>query len=356
MSICESNQTLFMQRCFDLARLGAGRVSPNPMVGAVLEYQGRIIGEGFHQAYGQPHAEVNAVASVAAADRPFIPKSTLYVSLEPCCIYGKTPPCTDLIIRHKIPRVVIATLDQTPGVAGAGVRRLVEAGVEVETNLLKAPGERLAAIRNTFVSKGRPYVILKYAITADGIMGGKEGAPLWISNPYAKRLVHKWRGETDAILVSARTAQLDNAKLTNRLFFGPSPRRIVLDRKLSLPAHLAVFDGTAPTIIAHDPALSPPQKESVSYLPVLKGRDLRPLLRALHKEKISSILVEGGAQVLHSFLDQNLWDEARIFQSGRFVHEGLPAPLPPTAPDKMIKLDTDRLYLYHAQKQSLNLH
>jgi diaminohydroxyphosphoribosylaminopyrimidine deaminase/5-amino-6-(5-phosphoribosylamino)uracil reductase len=338
----------YIQRCFDLARLGAGYVSPNPMVGAVLVHGDRIIGEGYHQAYGQAHAEVNALASVAEQDRPFIKDSTLYVSLEPCCIHGNTPPCTSLIIREHIPKVVISALDQTPGVAGQGVRILEEASVQVIVGVLAKEGERLSAIRNTFVTQLRPYVLLKYAKTIEGFFARSDGKPYWISNAFSKRLVHKWRSEVDAILVSGRTAQLDNPQLTNRLYFGPSPRRIVVDRQLQVPAHHYLLDQSVPTLLFYDERLpSPVQRPGVQYIPLPAGRDLMPVLSYLHAQQISTLMVEGGATLLRSFVEQGLWDEARIFQGSRHLNEGIPAPDLPAAPSRRIDLDDDQLLIYY---------
>lgn len=338
----------YIQRCFDLARLGAGYVSPNPMVGAVLVHNDRIIGEGYHQAYGQAHAEVNAVRSVAEEDRYLIKDSTLYVSLEPCCIHGNTPPCTSLIIGEHIPRVVISALDRTPGVAGQGVRLLREAGVQVTVGVLAEQGERLSAIRNTFVTQLRPYVILKYAKTAEGFFARSDGQPYWISNAFSKRLVHKWRSEVDAILVSGRTAQLDNPQLTNRLYFGPSPRRVVIDRQLQVPASHYVLDHSVPTVIFHDEAVLPPdQRPGIEYFPLPAGRDLRPVLAHLYTQKISTLMVEGGALLLRSFVEQELWDEARIIQGSRHLAEGIRAPELPVACCQKFRLDDDQLLVYY---------
>ena len=335
---------LYMLRCFDLARIGAGKVSPNPMVGAVLVHEDRIIGEGFHQAYSLAHAEVNAIHRVAPKDRSLIPFSTLYVSLEPCCIYGNTPPCTSLILREKIPRVVISAFDRTPGVAGQGVQKLRDEGVQVTTGILMEQGNRLCAIRNTFVTKPRPYVILKYAQTADGYFARTNGQQFWISNAFSKRLVHKWRNETDAILITGRTAQLDNPRLTNRLFYGKSPQRVILDRRLELSQDHHIFDQSVPTLIFHSPTLTPPKpRPGIEYLPLPNNRDLNPVLEQLHQRKISTLMVEGGAGLLQSFIDQRLWDEARVFQSKRYLYEGIKAPQLQIKPFMTCEIDDDQL-------------
>lgn len=317
----------YMQRCFDLARLGEGSVSPNPMVGAVLVYQDKIIGEGYHHQYGTAHAEVDAIRSVKAKDRPFIPQSTLYVSLEPCCIFGKTPPCTNLIIREKIPKVVIACLDLTPEVAGHGVKILRSAGVEVITGILEQEGKTLSNIRNTFVTKNRPYVVLKYAQSEDGWMG-KAREQVWITHPYTKRLVHRWRQEIDAILIGTNTAAVDNPQLNNRLYFGKSPLRIVLDRHLRLDSSLHVFDQSLKTWIVTEKNNRPPSSKQLEYIQLTFDNQLiSNLLHRLAKQNISSLLVEGGQKILNSFLDAQLWDEARVLVGNKALIEGVKAPI-----------------------------
>jgi len=319
---------LYMQRCFDLAYLGAGSVSPNPMVGAVLVNDGRIIGEGWHQCYGEAHAEVNAVRSVAETDRHLIATSTLYVSLEPCCIFGRTPPCTDLIIQNKIPKVVISCLDQTPEVAGTGVRILREHGVEVITGVLEEKGKALSRIRNNFVTNQRPYIILKYAQTSDGYIG-KANEQVWISNAFAKRLVHKWRSEVDAILIGTNTARTDNPQLTNRLYFGKSPIRVILDRKLALSENLNIFDESVETLIFTEQATPKAQSQNSNrtYIQMHFQRDFLPeMLANLHQRKITSLLVEGGSTLLQSFIDAQFWDEALVFIVENALGEGIPAP------------------------------
>ncbi len=319
--------TVFMQRCFDLARLGAGQVSPNPMVGAVLVYDNRIIGEGFHRRYGEAHAEVHAVQSVAEADRHLISKATLYVSLEPCCIFGRTPPCTDLILAQRIPKVVISCLDQTPGVAGQGVERLRSQGVEVVVGLLEESGRQLSRFRNHYVTQERPYVILKFAQTKNGFFG-LPGQQFWITHDWSQRLVHKWRSEVDAILVGANTARIDNPQLTNRRYFGKSPLRIVVDRTRTLLPNLHLFDGAHPTLLVSD--AKAPQGTTAINVPMIaldfQEQWLAALLQYLHQSRITTLLVEGGAQLLQHFLDQQLWDEARVLEGGATLSQGILAP------------------------------
>ncbi len=351
------DEEIYMQRCFDLARLGAGRVSPNPMVGAVLVHEGRIIGEGFHQAYGQAHAEVNAVSSVLPADAHLISRSTLYVSLEPCDVFGKTPPCTNLIIERKIPRVVISYFDHSPGVDGAGISRLRQAGVEVVVGVLRREGQLLSQPRNTFVRLGRPYVILKFAQSKNGIFAPPENRQLWLTNNYSKRLVHKWRSEADGILAGANTALADNPRLTNRLYFGPSPRRVVLDRYGTLPPSLSLFDGEQPTMVfTENPSVKAGGKNiSYHYLPFGENM-IEHLLNSLAAQNITTLMVEGGIKSLQLFLHSGLWDEARAFIAGKYITEGRMAPQLPEPPARTLRLGGDELLLFRNPLQSLNLH
>lgn len=316
-----------MQRCFDLARLGAGNVAPNPMVGAVLVHEGRIIGEGWHRQYGHAHAEVNALANVKPADRHLIGKSTLYVSLEPCNVFGKTPPCTDLILKNRIPKVVISCLDQSPEVSGRGVGILRNAGVEVITGILKAEGEALSAIRNTFVTKKRPYILLKYACSRDGFMG-KPGEQIWINNAYSKRFVHRMRSEAAGILVGTNTALTDNPQLDTRHWFGNSPLRIVLDRNLRVPDGYFLRNDSGKTwLVTEQPFEASAAKVSTRYLRLKFDHSLLSELMAnLYDARITSLIVEGGAFTLQKFIDNNFWDEAYIFTSNKILKTGIPAP------------------------------
>ena len=338
-----------MRRCFDLARLGRGKTSPNPIVGAVLVYEGRIIGEGYHQFYGGPHAEVNALKSVSSVERELIPKSTLFISLEPCCFYGKTPACTDLIIKNEIKQVVIGCSDPHPKVNGLGVKILTEAGIEVKTGILEDQARALIDPIRVNSRQQRPYVILKYAVTKDGFLS-KEGSSFWITNAYSKRLVHKWRSEVDGILIGRRTAVIDDPRLTNRLFYGHSPRRIVLGNKLEDTDHLQLFQDGKPTLIAGNKPVAANVANNVDVLQVNANNSafLEAFLSKLLKDyNIGILLVEGGARVLQSFIDRGLWDEARLFTGNRFLgEEGLRAPVIPGQPDSVHHLGRDRLDLF----------
>ncbi|HKK77799.1 MAG TPA: bifunctional diaminohydroxyphosphoribosylaminopyrimidine deaminase/5-amino-6-(5-phosphoribosylamino)uracil reductase RibD [Saprospiraceae bacterium] len=337
----------FVRRCFDLARQGSGQVSPNPMVGAVLVHEGRIIGEGFHREYGTAHAEVNAINSVEAEDQQYIAASTLYVSLEPCCIQGNTPPCTDLIISSKIPKVVISALDQTEAVRGKGVQQLREAGIQVSTGLLEAEGEYLAAARNTFVREQRPYIILKYATSQNQLFAPLPARQLWLSNNYSKRLVHRWRMETDAILVGTNTAITDDPSLTNRLYFGRSPIRVVLDRELALPKSARLFDQRSKTIIFTRKEAEDQSIPSVQYIQIDFREELtQQIVSKLAQQNITSLLIEGGAMTLESFIEANLWDEARVFKTAKWIDKGIPAPKLDLPPKATFAIGNDKLELY----------
>ena len=340
-----------MHRCLELARLGAGYVAPNPMVGAVLVYEDRIIGEGWHQQYGEAHAEVNAIHQAAQSGQMDLSQSTLYVSLEPCAHFGKTPPCVDLIIENKIPKVFIGCQDPFKEVdarlndvvgQGKGMERLRAAGVEVELadRLLGYECKKINKRFLTFHTQQRPYIILKWAQTADGKMAhpppeGRILDPtinrLLISNEYSNRLVHQWRSEEAAILVGTTTALLDNPELTTRLWTGPSPIRLVVDMNLRLPLSLKIFNGEVKTIIFN--TIKQEEKENLFYYKLKKDRSLvTQLIAALYQLKIQSVLVEGGAKLLQSFIDDDLWDEIRIINNyGLTAGDGLNAPKPGNA-------------------------
>lgn len=320
-----------MERCIELARRGAGSVAPNPMVGAVLVHNNRIIGEGWHQQYGQAHAEVLCIASVNEADKSFISQSVLYVSLEPCSHFGKTPPCTDLIIRNKIPKVVIGCRDPFKEVDGRGIEKLKAAGIEVVTGVMEQECKELNKRFFTFHQQQRPYIILKWAQTIDGFIGTGNKERLIISNEYSNRLVHKWRSEEAAILVGTNTALADDPELTTRLWPGKSPVRLVADMNLRLPASLKLFDGSIKTIVFN--AVKQEEKENLRFYKLEKSRKFIPqLMDALYKLNIQSVLVEGGATLLQSFIDEGTWDEARLIVNNELsISNGLTAPVLPGA-------------------------
>lgn len=337
-----------MYRCLELARLGAGHVSPNPMVGAVLVYQGRIIGEGYHQQYGQPHAEVNCINSVKLEHRQFINKSVLYVSLEPCAHFGKTPPCADLIIKHKIPKVIIGCRDPFKEVNGKGIERLKAAGIDAEPGILEEECRQLNRRFFLFHTKQRPYIILKWAQTADGMISAGNQTRLLVSNEYSNRLVHKWRSEEMAVLVGTNTALLDNPELTTRLWPGPSPVRLILDMNLRLPTSLKIFNGAARTVIFN--SIKHGEQGNLLYYQLDGGQDvIRQMMNALYLLNIQSVLVEGGAKLLQSFIDGKMWDEARIITGALAVaaENYLHAPILTNAVKKNVEtLVNDKLEFF----------
>ncbi|TDW95758.1 bifunctional diaminohydroxyphosphoribosylaminopyrimidine deaminase/5-amino-6-(5-phosphoribosylamino)uracil reductase RibD [Dinghuibacter silviterrae] len=336
-----STHERYMRRCLQLAALGAGSVAPNPMVGAVLVYRDLVIGEGYHQRYGQAHAEVHCIrdaeerfaagqwANLGFADAgALLAASTLYVSLEPCAHHGKTPPCADLVVAKGIRRVVVGVRDPFPEVNGKGIDKLLRAGIEVICPVLEEDCMALNRRFFTFHTKHRPYIILKWAQSADGCIG-REGQRIAVSNAWSKRLVHRWRSEEASILVGGHTARVDDPALTNRYWPGPSPLRLVLDPDGVLTPGMKVLDGEAPTV-------------------VYPTRDLREVLSDLHRRSAQSVLVEGGARLLTSFIAGGLFDEIRVIRS-ETVHlpGGIPAPVMPVVPlQRSFALGDDRVFIY----------
>jgi len=310
----------YMHRCLHLAQAGAGHVAPNPMVGAVLVYNNRIIGEGYHREYGMPHAEVNCIASVQKEDLRLVSKSVMYVSLEPCAHFGKTPPCADLIIQYRIPKVVVGCRDPFPEVNGKGIEKLLAAGVTVTTGILEKECRELNKRFFTFHTQRMPYIVLKWAQGSDGAIAGPDGSAVQISNAYSSRLVHRWRSEEAAILVGTRTAMLDDPALTTRLWPGKNPVRLVIDRELKLPASLRLFDESAPTVIFNElrNTISIDRSNIFTdggnwfYRLKSDANIIDELMNALYRLGIQSVLVEGGAKLLQSFINKNRWNEARI--------------------------------------------
>ena len=337
-----------MQRCFDLAQLGAGAASPNPSVGAVIVHKNRIIGEGYFQQDGGPHAEVMAINSVKESDRLLLANSSIYISLEPCNIYGRTPPCTDLILKTGIPHVVVASRDLTKGVDGSGLQRLRENGVLVEEGCLQEEGQKRSAYRNIYVSQKRPYVILKYAQTSNGFLAPDPARKYWLTNSYSKRLVHKWRSTTDAILIGSGTAQPDDPALTTRLFPGKQPLRIVIDRNGNLPVSLQLFDGSAPTLVYSQHPQAPQKNIRFKFHDFSMLNWLPQLLSKIAKEKIARLTVEGGAWLLQQFVQQSIWDEARVFTTQYNWEKGLAAPTIGLPPQQVYQLLKDELAVYYS--------
>jgi len=330
----------FMQRCLDLAVRGLGVVAPNPMVGCIIVYEGQVIGEGYHQKYGEAHAEVTAINSVANQD--LLKNSTLYVNLEPCSHFGKTPPCADLILHKQIKRVVIGSYDPNPLVAGKGIEKLRAAGVEVITEILKAEADFLNRRFITFHSKHRPYIVLKWAQSADGFMAMNEPKQFWLTNSESKKLTHKWRTEEQGILVGRNTVEVDGCELTARLWKGNNPTRIVIDRNLSLAKDKKIFNEEATTILFNE-AESKSDKH-IQYIKIdFSGDVLSQILNELYKLNIQSVTVEGGPATLQQFISANLWDEARIFTTQHIMKESKSAPLLKGKLIDETKIETDEL-------------
>ncbi|MFM7839277.1 MAG: bifunctional diaminohydroxyphosphoribosylaminopyrimidine deaminase/5-amino-6-(5-phosphoribosylamino)uracil reductase RibD [Chitinophagaceae bacterium] len=321
---------LLMRRCFQLALLGSGSTAPNPLVGAVLAHGDRIIGEGYHQLWGQAHAEVNCLSAVSKSDQTLVAKSRLFVSLEPCAHQGKTPPCTELIIRHQIPEVIIGCLDPFTAVNGKGREALQAAGVKVHLSTLVREAQELNKRFFTFHLHQRPYIILKWAESADGFLSRKADERMKISSELSDRTVHHWRQEEAAILIGTNTARIDNPQLTNRLWPGKSPVRLVLDRNATLPANLNLFKDHPTIVFTTQPGRT---EGSCTWIEInVKNFDLPAVVRKCHEMQLQSILVEGGQQLLSSFLQQNLWDEIRVITNTQLtLHKGYPSPLLPAA-------------------------
>lgn len=329
-----------MQRCLDLALHGLGNVAPNPLVGSVIVHDDRIIGEGYHKQFGKAHAEVNAIQSVVNKD--LLKHSTLYVNLEPCSHFGKTPPCADLIIRNKIPRVVVGSYDPNPKVAGKGIQKLREAGVEVTTEILKAESDFLNRRFITAHTKLRPYIILKWAQSANGFMALNEPKQFWFTNELSKKLMHKWRTEEQGILVGKNTVAVDDCELTARLWQGRNPVRLVIDKKNSLSNDKKIFNSLAKTFVYNE--VETKTNASVDYVQIDFAKDvLVQVLQHMQANEIQSIIIEGGPKTLQHFISQNLWDEARIFTTNHHLKEGKQSPTVSGLVSQETEIETDKL-------------
>lgn len=316
----------YIARCIQLAKNGLCNAAPNPMVGAVIVHNDTIIGEGYHIRCGEAHAEVNAVRSVK--DESLLKESTIYVSLEPCSHHGKTPPCADLIINKGIPRVVVGCQDPFSLVAGRGIAKLREAGIEVKVGVLEEECRQLIRRFVTFNTLRRPFITLKWAESADGFIDlhRTEGHPYIFSSPLSSMLVHKRRAEHSAILVGRRTALLDNPSLTTRNWYGKNPVRMVIDKDLALPKHLALFDGSVRTLVFTQ-RKDTSNRPNVEHIRLDFKIDILPqIMEVLYKEKLQSLMVEGGSILLQSFIDAGCWDEAYIEQSDAHLKDGVKAP------------------------------
>jgi len=318
----------YIKRCIELAKNGLGTTYPNPLVGSVIVYNDEIIGEGWHKKSGEAHAEVNAVHSVK--DKSLLSKSTIYVSLEPCSHFGKTPPCCDLIIANNIPNVVIGTVDPNEKVAGKGIKKLVEAGKNVTIGILENECNELNKRFFTFHQKQRPYIILKWAETLDGFIAPKqkeEQKPVWITNQYSRQLVHKWRSEEHAILVGTQTVIDDNPALNVRDWTGNNPIRIVLDRKNRISKESSIFSNDAKTIVLSEENNTSEDSDLIFETIDFDGNIAEEIMAVLFKHNIQSVIIEGGRQMLQTFIDAHIWDEALVFKGTISFNNGTKAPV-----------------------------
>lgn len=343
-----------MQRCLQLAANGIGHVAPNPMVGCVIVHDGKIIGEGYHQQYGESHAEVNAIASVK--DQSLLAESTLYVNLEPCAHYGKTPPCSLLIIEKKIPNIIIANVDPYAKVAGKGIENLQKANRKVKYGLLEKEGWFLNRRFFTFHTKKRPWVILKWAESEDGYLDiirniKSKATPTWLTNEQSRNLVHKWRTEEPCILVGQRTAILDNPNLNVREWYGKHPIRILIDPDLSVKSPNNLLDTDQTTwIFNYEKNYNSNSKEYIQVRP--KESMIKQIFDVLYEREVQSLIVEGGAFVLNAFIKEGLWDEARRFIGTIYLENGVNAPLIPGKPSHSEMIEETKLH-YYFRDQSL---
>lgn len=335
------SQEQYMQRCLDLAAKGLGYTASNPLVGAVIVHEGRIIGEGYHMEYGGPHAEVNAVNAVS--DKSLLAESTIYVSLEPCAHHGKTPPCCDLLIQHQFKKVVIAMQDPFPKVDGEGIRRMKEAGMEIEIGVLEQKAREQNKRFLTFHEKKRPFIVLKWMQSEDGFTG-RRGEKLAISNAFSSRMVHRWRGEEMGILIGPETAMNDNPSLSNRSGQGKNPERILLDRMLRVSHHLQLFTDDEPLWILN--TVKEGKEGKLTYLKVSDENFLEAGMSRLYAEGIVSILVEGGTQIHNAMLKEKLWDEIRVGVSPAPLREGVEAPHWPGVTTEEFEVEGDSWYIF----------
>jgi diaminohydroxyphosphoribosylaminopyrimidine deaminase/5-amino-6-(5-phosphoribosylamino)uracil reductase len=339
---------IYIKRCIELAKNGLGTTYPNPLVGSVIVFNGKIIGEGWHRKSGEAHAEVNAINSVE--DKSLLSKSTIYVSLEPCSHFGKTPPCCDLIIANSIPNIVIGTLDPFAKVAGNGIKKLLEAGKNVTIGILEDECNELNKRFFTFHNKKRPYIILKWAESQDGFLAPiskQKQEPIWITNEFSRQLVHKWRSEEQAILVGTNTVLEDNPTLTVRDWIGENPVRIVLDRGGKISEKFAVKNKKTKTIVLTEQENLISTENLIYENCIFDIRVVFSIADILYKNNIQSVIIEGGKQTLQSFIDANLWDEARVFKGDISFNQGVKAPKIKIKNSIKNQILTDELLIFH---------
>jgi diaminohydroxyphosphoribosylaminopyrimidine deaminase/5-amino-6-(5-phosphoribosylamino)uracil reductase len=340
-------QEKYIKRCIELAKNGLGTTYPNPLVGCVIVFENTIIGEGWHKKSGEAHAEVIAIESVK--NKELLSSSTLYVSLEPCSHFGKTPPCADLILKYKIPNVVIGTIDPNSKVAGKGIQKLKESGVNVTFGILEKEGNELNKRFFTFHKKSRPYIILKWAESSDGFISPKnkkEQKPVWISNEYSRQLVHKWRSEEQAILVGTQTIIDDNPSLTVREWVGNNPIRVVIDKENRIDSSYNVFDNQAKTIVFSNKEVTS-VADQIQYIKIdFDKNPIQAIVDKLFENNFQSIIIEGGRKTIQSFIDANLWDEASVFIGEINLNDGTKAPIINSKNFKKEHLKNDLLLTY----------
>jgi len=345
----------FMKHCLELARKGAGQVAPNPMVGCVVVHNGKIVGEGFHEKYGEAHAEVNAIRAVKNQD--LLKESTLYVTLEPCAHHGKTPPCSDLIVYKQIPKVVIGTIDPFAEVAGKGIEKMKRAGIDVSLGILENECRELNKRFFTFHQKKRPYIFLKWAQTLDGFIDIDRteeyfGEPTWITGPEALLRVHQIRAEENAIMIGTNTAEKDDPTLTVRHCKGTNPLRIVLDRNLRLSSDLKIFNTESDTIIIN--SVKNEKRANLEFVHVDYSKNILPqIMETLYQKEKLSLIVEGGHSLLQSFIDSGLWDEAHVYTGEKKFSKGIQAPEIKIPPQQREKIGNDVLEIFRNPDQGL---
>jgi len=340
----------YMKRCLELAALAIGNVSPNPMVGCVIVHNGKIIGEGYHQEFGKAHAEPNALKSVfdqyGDEGTKLLKQAIAYVNLEPCAHFGKTPPCADLFVKHQLKKVVIGNRDPFSGVDGKGIEKLRNAGIEVISGVLEEECKYFNRRFFTRILQQRPYIILKWAETANGYFATNDGHQKWISGALAKRMAHQWRTEEDAILIGKQTAIIDNPQLTAREWPGKNPTRLVIDKNLNVPQNNHIFNDEAKTIIFNEI-----KTDVVGNVHYIQMEDMHFYLAQkiafqLYLMDMQSVIVEGGANILKHFLAANIWDEARIFSSQGSWNDGIPSPVINGRLQEQIRVGSDQLSIY----------
>lgn len=321
-------QEKYIKRCIELAKNGLGTTYPNPLVGCVIVYENEIIGEGWHKKSGEAHAEVVAINSVKNKD--LLKSASIYVSLEPCSHFGKTSPCADLIVKYKIPNVVIGTIDPNSKVAGTGVKKLIEAGIKVTEGILEDECNELNKRFFTFHQKKRPFIILKWAESSDGLISPKvksEQKPVWITNEFSRQLVHKWRSEEQAILVGTQTVIDDNPTLTVRDWVGKTPIRIVIDRNNKISKESQILDNQSQTIVFSSLEIQS-EVAHLKYINIdFNKNSTEQIVNVLYENQIQSVIIEGGRHTIQSFIDANLWDEVRVFQGEVYIGNGTKAPI-----------------------------